>query len=98
MPRPVFNPEITLGTILSLLVMLVGLGGFWAATESRITKAEQRLDAISAADVVQQANLKEYKAEMREALSKIDAGQQRLVDRFDRLNEFVRSNQQTRQR
>lgn len=84
MRMPEFTPRISLGDLLTGIVMLVTVTLYGSTIHADVRVERQRIDALKIDQATLRADMQAVEARTIKALERIEAGMNRIEDKLDR--------------
>jgi hypothetical protein len=81
--KPVFDPTINLGHILTFLGFMVMIFTTWTTLDKRVVILEEARKAQEVQDRMQDQRANEARTEIRDTLNKVERALERLNDKMD---------------
>mgnify|MGYP001170100149 CR=1 FL=1 len=81
--RPVFDPTINLGHILTFIGFMVMIFTTWTTLDKRVVILEEARKSQEAMDKIQDQRADQSRAEIKDTLNEIKRALERLNDRYD---------------
>ena len=67
----ILKSQVTISNVLSLIVVLVSVGGFWVSTEARQTTLELSVKVLKDSDIRHENEIREMRNDTKQLLSEI---------------------------